>query len=55
VELGGRDVLVGAQVVLDSGKVHGLFHYLCIVRNAQGYGIHRLTEGPRRFTIFQKG
>lgn len=55
MELGGRGVLVGAQVLLNGRQVHRLLHDLGVVRNAQRDRIHGLSEGPGSLAVFEKG
>jgi hypothetical protein len=38
--------LVGPEVVLNCGEVHGLLDYFSVVGNSHGYYVDRLSEGP---------
>jgi len=53
VELGGSNILVGTQVVLDSRKIHGLFYYFYVMRNSQSDWIHWLSERPGSSAVFE--
>ena len=54
VELSGSDVLVGPEVVLDGGEVHGFFDDLAVVGDAEGHGVHWLAEGPGGSRILEQ-
>ena len=46
MKLSGSHVLVGPQVVLNCGKIHGFGYDFGVVRNSQGNWVHWLSKRP---------